>query len=228
MLSAIIFVSSLGNTTCLRSFPSIHTFGQDQGISGTSLLKLSSHHSTLHLPLSYPTSRYIVIMSASTTDTTSAPQEHPVYKGSCHCGFITYSVRLNLTTPNPRTGAIITRCNCTICLKGGSTLIIPEEGSFKLLTPTEGMDALTDYTYNTNRIHHRFCPKCGVRCFLNGIVEVKGQKMEIWRINVSTLDEREDGEPLPELKDIKLKYFSLRDDQGSRGVADEPYERGLW
>lgn len=107
-------------------------------------------------------------------------------------------------------------------------MIIPEEGSFKLLTPTEGMDALTDYTYNTNRIHHRFCPKCGVRCFLNGIVEVKGQKMEIWRINVSTLDEREDGEPLPELKDIKLKYFSLRDDQGSRGVADEPYERGLW
>jgi hypothetical protein len=105
---------------------------------------------------------------------------------------------------------------------------MPEEGSFKLLTPIEGMDALTDYTFNTNQIHYRFCPKCGVRCFLNGIYEVKGQEIEIWRIYVSTLDEREDGEPLPELKDIKLKYFSNRDVQGSRGLADEPYERGMW
>jgi hypothetical protein len=167
-------------------------------------------------------------MSASTTDNTNALQEHPVYTGSCHCGFITYSVRLNLTSPNPTTGAIITKCNCTICLKGGGALVMPEEGSFKLLTPVEGMDALTDYTFNTNQIHYRFCPKCGVRCFLNGIYEVKGQEMEIWRIYVSTLDEREDGEPLPELKDIKLKYFSNRDVQGSRGLADEPYERGMW
>jgi hypothetical protein len=105
---------------------------------------------------------------------------------------------------------------------------MPEEGSFKLLTPTEGMDALTDYTFNTNRIHYRFCPKCGVRCFLNSIFEVNGQEMEIWRINVLALDEREDGEPLPELKDIKLKCFPGRDDQGSRGLADEPYERGVW
>lgn len=62
--------------------------------------------------------------------------------------------------------------------------------------------------------------------------------MEIWRINVLTLDEKEDGEPLPELKDIKLKYFPGRDDQwmrkaealgsSSSGLADEPYEGGLW
>ena len=52
--------------------------------------------------------------------------------------------------------------------------------------------------------------------------------MEIWRVNVLALDEREDGEPLPELKDIKLKCFPGRDNQGSRGLADEPYERGVW
>ena len=33
------------------------------------------------------------------------------------------------------------------------------------------------------------------------------------------------GELLPELKDIKLKYLPGRDDQGSRGLADELYTR---
>ena len=94
-------------------------------------------------------------MSVSPIDTASAPQgQHQFYKGSCCCGFITYSVCLNLTTPNPKTGAI-TKCNSTFRLKGGGTLVMPEEGSFKLLTPTEGMDTLTDYTFNTNRIHYR-------------------------------------------------------------------------
>ncbi|KAF8848111.1 hypothetical protein BDZ45DRAFT_754165 [Acephala macrosclerotiorum] len=140
----------------------------------------------------------------------SAPQEHPFYKGCCHCGFITYSVRLNLTTLNPKTGASITKCNCTFCLKGGGTLVMPKEGSFKLLTPTEGMDALTDSTSNTNRIRHRFCPKCGVRCFLNSIFEVRsgGEDLEDQRL---ALGEREEGKPLPELKDIKQK-FPRRDD----------------
>jgi hypothetical protein len=123
----------------------------------------------LHLPLLNPTSRHI--RHHECADTTSAPQGHPFYKGSCHGGFITYSVRLNLTTPNPKTGAIITKLQL---LKGGGTLVMTEEGSFKLLTPTEGMDALTDYMFNTNLSHYRFCPKCGVRCFLNGIFKVNG------------------------------------------------------
>jgi hypothetical protein len=156
------------------------------------------------------------------------PQEHPVYKGSCHCGFIKYSVRLNLTTPNPRNNAIITKCNCTICVKGGVTIVIPEDGTFELLAPTDGIDALPDYTYHTNRVHHRFCPKCGIRCFLYGTFEIQGRETEFWRINVSTLDEREDGEPLPELKDIKTKYYSGRDGQFSKGLAEEPFERGMW
>ncbi|KAN0093928.1 hypothetical protein V8E51_017112 [Hyaloscypha variabilis] len=105
----------------------------------------------------------------SATEEPSVPQEQPVYKGSCHCGFVTYSVRLNLTSPNPMSGAIITKCNCSICLKGNAALVAPEEGSFKLLTPVEGMDTLTDYTFNTHKVHYHFCPKCGIRCFLNGV-----------------------------------------------------------
>lgn len=57
---------------------------------------------------------------------------------------------------------------------------------------------------------------------------MKGQEIPVSRIYVSTLDEREDGQPLPELKDIKVKYFSNREAPGTKGLADEPYERGMW
>ena len=167
-------------------------------------------------------------MSASTADNDSAPQVHPVYIGSCHCGFMTYSARLNLTTPNPKTGAVISKCNCSICLKGGGALVSPEGQSFKLLTPSQGMDALTDYTFNTNKVHYRFCPKCGIRCFLCGTYEMNGQDVDVFRIYVSTLDRREDGEPLPELKDMKIKYFSNRNTDGAKGPADEPFSGGMW
>jgi hypothetical protein len=110
-------------------------------------------------------------------------------------------------------------------LKGSGALVQPEEGSFKLLTPVEGMDALTDYTFNTNKVHYHFCPKCGVRCFLNGTYELNDQEIAISRIFVSTLDERADSQPITALKDIKVKYYGNRDGYG-RGLADEPYERG--
>jgi len=57
---------------------------------------------------------------------------------------------------------------------------------------------------------------------------MKGQVISVSRIYASTIDEREDGEPLPELKNIKVKYYANRDAPGAKGLGDEPYERGLW
>jgi hypothetical protein len=118
-----------------------------------------------------------------------------------------------------------------MCLKACAALVVPEAGSFKLLTPPEGLDALTDYTFNTNQVHYRFCPKCGIRCFMKGVYQIDGRELEVSRIYVATIDEREDGEAVPELKDIKVKYFANRDEKkgsGRRGLGDEPYERGMW
>jgi hypothetical protein len=42
------------------------------------------------------------------------------------------------------------------------------------------------------------------------------------------LDEREDGEPLPDLKDIKVEYFSPSDGDQGRRLAVELYSRGMW
>jgi len=33
---------------------------------------------------------------------------------------------------------------------------------------------------------------------------------------------------LQELKDIKVKYFNHREGVQGTGLADEPYERGMW
>jgi len=105
---------------------------------------------------------------------------------------------------------------------------MPEEGSFKVLTPTEGESALKDYTFGKNRFHHRFCPTCGIRCFVTGSIVRNGKEINLMRINVSTIDGREDGEEMVELKNIKVKYFPGKDDEWTRGLADEPYEGGTW
>lgn len=92
------------------------------------------------------------------------------------------------------------------------------------MAPTRPSDCNGD----KNLVHYRFCPTCGVRCFLNGTYEVQGQEIDISRIYVSTLDEREDSQPLPELKDIQVKYFSNMDEVPSnKGLADGPHDGGM-
>lgn len=171
---------------------------------------------------------------------------NPLYKGSCHCGFISYTVRLSLDKPSqsmPR--AIATRCNCSICVKTGAILAPPDpQDSFTLLTP-KGEDGkpdislTSDYQYALKVVHHRFCPHCGVKCFLNGTADLKdGRHVEFWRINLQTLDGivKSDGDltnldPLPDLKDIKLRYFNLKEGDlfnPNDSLSDAPHSGGVW
>jgi hypothetical protein len=120
------------------------------------------------------------------------PARAPGLKGLLPLRFHHLLPAPQLNYSRSKIGAIIAKCNCTICLKTGSALVVPEEGFFKLLTPNKEMDTLTEYKFNTNRTYYCFCPKGSVRCFLSDIFEVKGQGMEILRINISTLDERGD------------------------------------
>ncbi|QDS77102.1 hypothetical protein FKW77_000766 [Venturia effusa] len=151
-----------------------------------------------------------------------------IYNGSCHCKFITYTVGLSLSTPDPRYNATITKCNCTICQKSGNLLIQPDSGTLKVLTPPNWRDVLGDYTFGEKRIHHYFCPHCGVRPFLEGVLVMGGEKIPVQRLNMLSIDGRVDGKEMIELKNIKVKYFSGRDDDWTRGLSDEPYEGGTW
>jgi len=52
-----------------------------------------------------------------------------------------------------------------MCGRTGSLMTFVPENKFQLLS---GDDSLSDYQFNTKRIHHLFCGNCGVRSFARG------------------------------------------------------------
>ena len=169
-------------------------------------------------------------------------EEHPLYKGSCHCGAIAYTVRVNLKTPDPRTGKVLIRCNCSSCHKGGVLGATAEPRSSLTLTSggplpaslnggekSEAGGLIVDYTYGTGQVHHYFCAKCGTRCFYGGTVNFGGgTPFSFTRINALTLDEKADGSPIEDLRKLSVGYWDGKGDGWAKGVSDEPYDGGYW
>jgi hypothetical protein len=77
------------------------------------------------------------------------------YRGSCHCGVVTFEADLDLTQPTYR-------CNCTICRRTRFWPAVAREGEFRLLS---GEAELTQYLFNSRKNQHYFCRHCGVRAF---------------------------------------------------------------
>jgi hypothetical protein len=77
--------------------------------------------------------------------------------GSCHCGAIAYTAEVDPTTA-------IT-CNCSICSRLGAVWAFTPATKFKL---TKGEGKLGDYQFNKHRLHHRYCPSCGIESFAQG------------------------------------------------------------
>jgi hypothetical protein len=80
------------------------------------------------------------------------------YKGSCHCGKVTYRVELDLTRP-------VIACNCTMCRRSGTLLSFVPVDAFQL---ESGADELTGYKFNKHLIDHVFCRGCGIKSFARG------------------------------------------------------------
>ena len=81
-----------------------------------------------------------------------------IYKGSCHCGQIAFEVEGELTQ--------VADCNCSICSRKGSLLWFVPRQQLRLLTSEEN---LSTYTFNKHIIKHRFCSKCGIHPFGEGV-----------------------------------------------------------
>jgi len=79
------------------------------------------------------------------------------YKGSCHCGQISFEVEGEL-------GQVM-ECNCSICSRKGYLLWPVPREKLHLLTPESN---LATYTFNKHKIKHRFCPTCGCAPFCEG------------------------------------------------------------
>lgn len=78
-----------------------------------------------------------------------------LYKGSCHCGAVTFEVEAPEVIEADH-------CNCSICTKSGFLHLIVPLAKFKLLS---GQELLTTYTFNTGVAKHTFCKICGIKPF---------------------------------------------------------------
>lgn len=78
-----------------------------------------------------------------------------IYKGSCHCGAVTFEV----DAPD---AVEVERCNCSICKKSGFLHLIVPKSKFKLL---HGAGSLSTYTFNSGVAKHTFCKECGIKPF---------------------------------------------------------------
>jgi hypothetical protein len=105
------------------------------------------------------------------------------YKGSCHCGKVTFEADLDFAEG---TG----RCNCSICFKSRNWGIGGKPADFRLLT---GKDDLSDYT-KSPAAHNMFCKHCGIRVYGWGnIPQIGGDYVSV---SVAALDGVEPAEML--------------------------------
>jgi hypothetical protein len=96
------------------------------------------------------------------------------YKGSCHCGRVSFEVEGEIK------GAM--SCNCSICQRKGSLMWFVPRKNLHLLTPE---DSARTYTFNKHVIKNRFCPNCGIHPYAEG-TDPQGNAMAA--INVRCLE----------------------------------------
>lgn len=111
------------------------------------------------------------------------------YRGSCHCGNIAFEAEGDIREA--------LACNCSICERRGSLLWFVPRSAMRLLSPE---DAASTYTFNKHVIKHRFCPKCGIHPFGEGI-DPKGGA--IAAINIRCIEGLD-------LASIAVKHFNGR------------------
>ena len=76
-----------------------------------------------------------------------------VTDGACHCGAVTFRVRLSDGVNTAR------RCNCSYCRMRGAVAVSAKLADIEIV---DGEDALTLYQFNTDSARHYFCSRCGI------------------------------------------------------------------
>lgn len=125
------------------------------------------------------------------------------HSGSCHCGAVRYEVDVEL---NGRA----TKCNCSICMKLGTTGTNVKPSQFRLLA---GEGSLTQYSRNPVA-RRSFCSVCGTHCFSRGdIPELGGAFVGL---NVNTFDDVDVGL-------LAISHWDGRHDNWHAGLRPTPW-----
>ena len=93
-------------------------------------------------------------MNVTTADSAESSLE---YDGSCHCGAVTFHVKLLGGTDGGLASA--RRCDCSFCRMRGAVALTAAKDE---LTVLMGAEALTLYQFNTHIAKHYFCSVCGI------------------------------------------------------------------
>lgn len=96
------------------------------------------------------------------------------YKGSCHCGKITFEIEGEINSAMA--------CNCSICSRKGSLLWFVPRDQLRLFAAEQD---IASYTFNKHAIKHRFCSVCGIHPYGEG-TDPQGRPMAA--INIRCLD----------------------------------------
>jgi hypothetical protein len=118
------------------------------------------------------------------------------YRGSCHCGVVRFEAELDLTQPS-------FRCNCSICRRTRFWPAVARAEGFRLL---RGAEELTRYQFNTEKNHHYFCRRCGVRAFGVGNETPIGK---MYGVNLGCLEDVTE----EELSRVPITYVDGRNDR---------------
>ena len=101
------------------------------------------------------------------------------YKGSCHCGCITYEADIDLARGTDK-------CNCTFCRKARSWKAFVRPATFRLLS---GREKAKGYHKRPDATLKYFCEDCGMRTHELGSSDYMGG--DFVGIFLATLDDVE-------------------------------------
>ena len=118
------------------------------------------------------------------------------YRGSCHCGAVTFEAELDLAQSSYR-------CNCSICRRTRFWAAVAKPENFRLLS---GEADLTQYLFNSRKNQHYFCKQCGVRAFGVGTETPIGV---MYGVNLGCLEDVSD----EELAQVPITYVDGRSDR---------------
>ena len=81
----------------------------------------------------------------------------------------------------------------------------------------QGEDALTEYQFGTNAIHHFFCSRCGVKPFGSGEMEALGGRF--YAVNIACLEDATE----EELAEAPVVHEDGRNDRWDLEPAETRY-----
>ena len=126
------------------------------------------------------------------------------YRGSCHCGVITYEADIDLAQGTAK-------CNCTFCMKARSWKTFVRPTAFRLLS---GGDAAVGYHRHPQTPRKFFCRQCGIRTHEFGSADYMGG--DYVGVFIATLD---DVDP-QELAGAPVRYADGRNNNWTSPPTD--------